>query len=39
MRAKKITFVDPAACICKNGKYLARGIDDSLITCDGKKRN
>ena len=27
-------FWNPAACSCKNGKYLASIIDDSVITCD-----
>ena len=25
---------NPATCSCKNGKYLASIIDDSVITCD-----
>ena len=25
---------NPATCSCKNGKYLASVIDDSMITCD-----
>ena len=25
---------NPATCTCKNGKYLASIIDDSVITCD-----
>ena len=33
---KDITYVkkNPATCICKNGKYLASIIDDSVIKCD-----
>ena len=26
---------NPASCGCKNGKYLANIMDDSVITCDG----
>ena len=25
---------NPATCICKNGKYLASIIDESVITCE-----
>ena len=25
---------NPATCSCKNGKYLARVMDDSVIMCD-----
>ena len=25
---------NPATCSCKNDKYLANAIDDSVITCD-----
>ena len=25
---------NPSTCICKNGKYLASIMDDSVITCD-----
>ena len=31
---KKIYIWNPSAYICKNGKYLASIIDDSVITCD-----
>ena len=30
---KKIVW-NPATCNCKNGKYLASIMDDSVITCD-----
>ena len=25
---------NPSKCICKNGKYLASIMDDSMVTCD-----
>ena len=31
---KKYYIWNPATCSCENGKYLARIIDDSVITCD-----
>ena len=31
---KKDYIWNPATCSCENGKYLARIIDDSVITCD-----
>ena len=31
---KKGHIWNPATCSCKNGKYLASIIDDSVITCD-----
>ena len=31
---KKDYIWNPATCSCKNGKYLASIIDDSVITCD-----
>ena len=31
---KKDYIWNPATCCCKNGKYLASIIDDSVITCD-----
>ena len=31
---KKDDICNPATCSCKNGKYLAIIIDDSVITCD-----
>ena len=36
VRLKNIIYMkqNPATCSCKNGKYLAIIIDDSLITCD-----
>ena len=31
---EKDFICSPAACSCKNGKYLASVIDDSVMTCD-----
>ena len=31
---RKIWIWNPATCSCKNGKYLASFIDDSVTTCD-----
>ena len=31
---KKVYISNPATCSCKNGKYLASMIDDSVIKCD-----
>ena len=31
---EKDYFWNPATCSCKNGKYLANIIDNSVITCD-----
>ena len=31
---EKIYICNPATCSCKNGKYLASIIDNSVITCD-----
>ena len=31
---KKYYIWNPATCSCENGKYLARIMDDSAITCD-----
>ena len=31
---KKDYIWNPATCSCENGQYLARIIDDSVITCD-----
>ena len=33
-QCKKDDICNPATCSCKNGKYLAIIIDDSVITCD-----
>ena len=30
----KTLYWNPATCSCKNGKYLASIIDNSVITCD-----
>ena len=34
MTCDKVYIWNPATCSCKNGKYLATVIDDSVITCD-----
>ena len=34
MCEKKNYIWNPPPCSCKNGKYLASIIDDSVITCD-----
>ena len=36
-RCKKQYLWNPATCSCKNGKYLANIMDDSVITCDKNK--
>ena len=32
--SEKDYLCNPSACICKNGKYLASVMDDSVIPCD-----
>ena len=36
---KKYFVWNPAACTCKNDKYLASIIDDSVLTCEEMKES